>query len=120
MHPDLPDFSSLRFDTMVIGTIGDEGSVIRTATCTAEEAGRIGSLWNALVADESARCHFPAFVISLLRDGQTVFSANICWQCSNMRMSGPAALCSAAAFATNTAQAQDLLALCRQLAGSVT
>lgn len=106
------DIDALR----VLRLEGSATAVLRSAECTDEQATSIASLWNSLPDGEQARCHSPGFALQALVEEAPVFTANICWDCNNVSIDGPAASISWRSFEARSRQAQTLLALCSQVA----
>jgi len=116
--PSIPGFADLEFNEVVVRQLDrskDDYATIQRIVCPTGHAKSIVISLASLTEDEQARCHIPAFAIDLENDGEVVFSANICWSCNNMRLSGSKASSAWATFDSTSAPAKLLFALCVEL-----
>jgi hypothetical protein len=120
MNPNrsIPGFSDIEFDQVVVRQLdrsNDDFPTVGRVVCPPDHARRIVSALVSLTEDEQARCHIPGFAVDLHNDGEVVFTANICWSCNNMRLSGSKAPSAWATFDATCAPAKLILALCIEL-----
>ena len=91
---------------------------LRVGICTAVQKATLIELWNQLPHAEQMHCHNPGFAIQVIHDGQTAFTAAVCWDCNNISMSGHHASMDWRRFDGSSQVAQRLLELCRTVAES--
>jgi len=84
-------------------------SVTSEVTVLPREADLLLGLWDALPAlpdDEAARCHIPRHGFELIERGEPVFSAAVCFECSNISIGGRLALEKWRTFGATSRQGQ--------------
>jgi hypothetical protein len=122
MKPAIPRISQIRPDTIAIhqlrGTPDGGEASFRQGVCSPAQASRVVALLAELREDEQSRCHTPGFRVDMLQGDETVFSAAICWSCSNMSLSGRLAPDKWATFNAESPAAKELLALCEGVVNS--